>query len=92
MTQAQLDRAVARRTGESLRTIRRLGFHAQSGPADGLEPEDLPLAVDCPFCGPRSPLPARSGGVPAPAECGRCDVDLDHAPGDLDADPRDHAA
>ncbi len=83
MTQSQLDRTVARRTGESLATIRHLGFHAQAGPPEDLEPEDLHLAVECPFCGGSSPLPSGPGELPAPAECGRCDVDFDYAPAEV---------
>ncbi len=83
MTQAQLDRTVARRTGESLATIRHLGFHAQGGPPADLEPEDLHLAVDCPFCGGSSPLPSGSGGLPALGECDRCDVFFDYAPAEV---------
>ncbi len=83
MTQAQLDRTVARRTGESLRTIRHLGFHAQGGPPEDLEPEDLHLAVDCPFCGGSTRLPSGPGGLPAPAECDRCDVFFDYDPAEV---------
>ncbi len=83
MTQAQLDRTVARRTGEALATIRRLGFHAQAGPPADLEPEDLHLAVACPFCGRGAALPAGPGGVPGLAECGRCDVEFDYDPAEV---------
>ena len=83
MTQAQLDRTVARRTGESIQTIRHLGFHAQVGPCKDLEPEDLHLAVDCPFCGKGNKLPSGPGGLPALAECDRCDVFFDYAPAEV---------
>ncbi len=83
MTQAQLVRTVARRTGESLATIRHLGFHAQGGPPADLEPEDLHLAVDCPFCGKSNKLPSGPGGLPALAECDRCDVFFDYAPAEV---------
>jgi hypothetical protein len=84
MTQAQLDRSVADRTGESLRTVHRLGF--QPGPARELEPEDLRLVVDCPFCGRAVPYPGRSrDGSPALAEClnPACDVYFDFAEADV---------
>jgi hypothetical protein len=80
MTQAQLDRSVAARTGESLRTVHRLGF--QPDQTGALEPEDLRLVVDCPFCGRPVPYPGLIGnGKPALAECAdpRCDVYFDFA-------------
>ncbi len=74
MTQSQLDRAVAAATGESLRTIHALGF---GRPAE-LEPEDLALRVDCPFCGAAVPAPApHAADALAFAECARCDVAFD---------------
>lgn len=81
MTQRQLDRAVVRSTGDSLRTVRRLGF-GLTRPAM-LEPEDLALAVDCPFCGRPCPLPTGPGGSSPRAECDPCDVDFDLRPGDV---------
>lgn len=78
MTQSQLDRSVATRTGESLQTIHRLGF--QSDPAP-LESEEIRLVVDCPFCGRAVPYPGRSrDGSPALAECVNpgCDVYFDY--------------
>jgi hypothetical protein len=74
MTQLQLDRTVARKTGESLRTIRHLGFGIEAGPPQDLEPEDLHLAVDCPFCNRPCDLPAGSSTL---AECDACDVEFD---------------
>ena len=84
MTQAQLDRSVADRTGESLHTVHRLGF--QPGLAHKLEPEDLRLVVDCPFCGRAVPYPGRSrDGSPALAEClnPACDVYFDFVEADV---------
>ena len=68
MTQFQLDRHVARRTGESVRTIARLGFSAlpDDRPADP-RPGTLYLAIDCPRC--RRDLRAR-GIVPRIARRG----------------------
>ena len=80
MTQLQLDRTVARKTGESLRTVRHLGFSIQAGPPGDLEPEDLHLAVDCPFCGHPCDLPA---GASALAECDACDVEFDFDPDEV---------
>ena len=51
MTQAQLDRSIAGLTGESPRTIRRLGFGLQPARPPEPNPADLRLVVDCPFCG-----------------------------------------
>ena len=84
MTQRQLDLAVAGATGESLATIRRLGFVARADAPSDLEPEDLHLAVDCPFC--RSPVPypgLARGGSAALAECDACDVFFDFDPDEV---------
>jgi len=83
VTQSQLDRTVARRTGEPLAVIRRLGFQARPGRPDDLEAEDLQLAVDCPFCGGCVALPAGPGGPPPLAECGSCDVEFAFAAADV---------
>ena len=57
MTQAQLDRSVARSTGESVRTVARLGFSAlPGGPADP-HPEALYLVIDSPCCNGRALFP-----------------------------------
>ena len=85
MTQAQLDRSVAA-------PHRRVAPHrppprlpARPGRPD-LEPEDLRLVVDCPFCGRAVPYPGRAGdGSPALAECldPRCDVYFDFDPAEV---------
>ena len=79
MTQLQLERSIARSTGDSLRTVRRLGFGPGVGSLD-LEPEDLRLAVDCPFCGRPCALPADRFGTTPMAECETCDIDFDYRP------------
>jgi hypothetical protein len=80
MIQSQLDRAVAGATGESLRTIRALGFTILARGEFGREAEDLGLRVDCPFCGDAVPYPGRARDrTPALAECPRCDLDFDFA-------------
>ena len=48
-----------------------------------MEPEDLALAVDCPFCGRPCALPAGIGVSPPMAECDPCDVYFDLRPGDV---------
>jgi len=80
MTQAQLDRSIAGLTGETPRTIRRLGFGLQATTPEGLEPEDLRLVVDCPSCGRAVAYPGVLGdGSVALAECAdpRCDIFFD---------------
>ena len=78
MTQRHLDHAVAGATGESLRTVRRLGFSLQAARPADQDPEDLRLALDCPFCRQPVPYPGPAGDGLAPlAECPRCDVDFD---------------
>jgi hypothetical protein len=86
MTQSQLNHAVARSTGESLQTVRRRGF--RNRPVE-LEPEDLVLALDCPFCGRAVALDA-APGVPLPvvAECDRCDVYFEYGADELYAAAR----
>ena len=78
MTQAQLDRSVADRTGESLQTVHRLGFQPDS---ILLEPEEIHLVVNCPFCGRAVPYPGRvRDGSLVLAEClnPSCDVYFDY--------------
>jgi hypothetical protein len=71
MTQNELNRAVARATGESRGTIREFGFSLASQEPP---PPTVPtLAVDCPGCG--APLEIDST-EPARGliECSRCDA------------------
>jgi hypothetical protein len=83
MTQRQLDRAVARTTGESLASVRRLGFGILPGPPVAMGPEDLDLAVDCPRCGACRRLPCDRHGTAAMAECVPCDLLFDYRPEDV---------
>jgi hypothetical protein len=46
MTQAQLERAVARATGESLRNVRRRGFGIEGNVRDRNENQRAPQIVD----------------------------------------------
>jgi hypothetical protein len=75
MTRSQLVACVASITGESLRTVRSRGFGLVAENADDLEPEDVRLVLDCPFCHAPVPYPgvARDGSLPM-AECLGCDV------------------
>jgi hypothetical protein len=82
VTRHQHEAAVAGATGESLRTVRSLGFGLL--PRREEAPLDLALAVDCPFCGRPAAYPGlASGGEPALAECARCDVYFDFDPADV---------
>jgi hypothetical protein len=88
VTQSQLDRAVAAATGEPLRLIRSRGFQLAPRGRDGLEPEDLTLAVACPFCGRQAAYPGPAGdGSIALGECERCDVYFDIVDADVVAAP-----
>jgi hypothetical protein len=75
MTQAQLDRAIAGVTGESLRTVHTFGFSLLDRRPRDPEPEALCLVRDRPSRGRPVPYPGRVGdGAPALAECLRRDV------------------
>ena len=54
-----------------------------------LEPEDLALAVDCPFCGRPCGLTCDSSGLPAMAECDPCDLYFDFRADEVYAAPAD---
>ena len=78
MTQSQLDRSIAALTGEPIRLVKQLGFSLLSAEAEALEPEDLVLVLNCPFCGHPVPYPDQAGdGSATLAECDRCDVYFD---------------
>lgn len=86
MTRTQLDHAVAGLTGESLRQVRRLGFQLHAGPRADLEPEDVALCLDCPFCGrlvAPEPAPAPAPAGARLAECRRCDVEFTYSDRDI---------
>ncbi|AGA26328.1 hypothetical protein [Singulisphaera acidiphila] len=89
MTRSQLDGAVAQATGESLLTVRRLGFSLMNCGSNSPDPEDLCLVIDCPFCSRPVPHPdpARDGS-PTLAECLACDVYFDYAPAEIYAGQR----
>jgi hypothetical protein len=71
MTNSEIERAVARATGESRRVISRYGF---SLVPDEHEPQtDVSLAVDCPGCGIRLDVADVSDPL-TELECGRCDA------------------
>jgi len=75
MTQTQFTCQIARITGEPLSTVNRLGFSVIPVQPDCLEPEDVELALNCPFCGLPVPFPGlASDGSDTLAECDRCDI------------------
>jgi hypothetical protein len=91
MTQAQLEDAIAQATGESVRTVHRLGFSIAGDPAAQLEPENLTLCIDCPFCGHACTYPGLAGdGMAAMAECLSCDVYFEFASDEVYAAPSDN--
>jgi hypothetical protein len=84
MTQAQLEDQVARRTGESIVRIHFLGFSLMTQERDDLEPEDVTLVLDCPFCNRPVPYPGPTDdGSETLAECDRCDVYFDFEPDEV---------
>jgi hypothetical protein len=88
LTQAQLESAVAAVTGESVRTVHQLGFGISARRGGVLEPEDLRLVVDCPFCRRPVPSPAWAGdGSLTLAECLDCDVYFDTSADEVYAAP-----
>ena len=75
MTQRQLNHAVARRTGEPLRTVHRLGFSALADGPAAPHPEALYLVIDCPRCRRHAPYPGqRPDGTCLLAHCPSCDA------------------
>ena len=83
MTQSQLLRSVAGRTGESIGTLRRLGFGILAAEPGGPEPGDMHPVVDCPSCSRPVPYPGRGAdGLPALAACAGpgCDLYFDFDP------------
>jgi hypothetical protein len=79
VTQAQLDRAVAVATGETVRDVRHRGFTILEQRPETPYPDDLSLVLDCPFCG----AVISYSGLPeddALATCESCDVEFAYAP------------
>jgi hypothetical protein len=72
MNRSALERAVARATGESRRTIRRFGFSLL--PEDTATEDIAQLGLDCPGCGAEIALPTQGSDFPEFAECPRCDA------------------
>lgn len=90
MTQTQLDSQVARATGEPLTKVHFWGFSLMPDQHDDMEPEDLKLVLDCPFCGRPVPYPGRTkDGEETMAECDRCDVYFAFHPDEIYTIPAD---
>jgi hypothetical protein len=84
ITQAQLHRRIASITGEPLAHVHSLGFSLMSEQQGDLEPEEVKLVLDCPFCGHPVTYPGLAGdGTEGMAECDRCDVYLGFDPDDV---------
>jgi hypothetical protein len=98
MTRTQLERAVAGATGESLRTVRGLGFGLLTEATGEPRSDDLVLAVECPFCRHPVVLATGPGDEPGLAGCDSCDVEFDfdaseiYVAAGLDLDAASHAA
>jgi hypothetical protein len=75
MTRTQLNHQVARITGEPIDYITALGFRLLRPDGESMEPEDIRLVLECPFCGRPVPYPGSTAAGSEPiAECERCDV------------------
>jgi hypothetical protein len=75
MTREQLNRQIAKVTGEPLSLIVAFGFSLVSQQVADDEPDDIKLVLDCPFCGRPVAYPGpATDGSEALAECDRCDV------------------
>jgi hypothetical protein len=82
MTRSRLHAAVAQATGESLRTINRIGFSEEADRGhDHSEASDPLKVVDCPCCGGAVVLTwCRFDRLPEFAECRRCETIVDYHP------------
>lgn len=84
MRQSEIDRAVARATGESRSTVAGIGFSLwEPEPAEAAETQ-LHVALECPGCGRLVRLTPQQFQDPgADAECERCDVAYAYEPAEL---------
>lgn len=78
MTCSQLHEAVAKATGDSLSTIRSMGFQPDHWALE-VDEDNTHLVLDCPFCGHEVLLSNTGlGGLPTEAECDHCDTVYDY--------------
>jgi hypothetical protein len=79
MMQAEINRAVARVTGESRRMVARRGFSLE--PPSSASPDGVQIGFNCPGCGSLIPIPLTPlGPYLSEAECASCDVVYDIDP------------
>jgi hypothetical protein len=89
MNQSEVERAVARATGESRRFIKHFGFSLIAEQPESCP--DLGLAIDCPGCGAAlDPDDALDG--PSEVECDDCDAVYPMAPEEVYVVNRPRAA
>ena len=80
MTRPALERAVATALGESLATVRNMGFGLLHATRSRPDLDAIRLALDCPFCGHAVDHPGSTHTGSSPlAECHRCDIDFEFA-------------
>ena len=72
MTRSEIERAVARATGESRATIRSYGFTLL--PEEPDTATDPSLVLDCPGCGSSLDATTAAAGIFRAIECPRCDA------------------
>lgn len=85
MIRSLLHAAVARATGETLATVKRLGFHFNRRARPDKPTTDDPLAaIDCPCCG-GSVVVAwnRREDLPEFADCRTCDIAVPYSPSEV---------
>ena len=84
MTQASSTARSPGSPANPLSTVNTLGFSLIAEQPDDLEPEDVELVLDCPFCRRPVPYPGPAGdGSEALAECDRCDVYFEFDPSEV---------
>ena len=82
MSCPRIHAAVARATGDSLRSINRIGFsHMPDHVRDEVSPGDPLTVIDCPCCGGTVVLSwDRAEALPEFADCRRCETIIDYHP------------
>jgi hypothetical protein len=92
MTSAQIVRAVARTTHESVSTIRSIGFQPIVDPEE-FSDNEAHLWLDCPICGRVVHLAdGKLEDLPELAECGHCESLFDYKFDEVFAAPAEQIA